>query len=172
MWTVGEENTAFQCLNNNIGCLNKNRSTEHFYVIQHNKCLLRAFFWAMCCAKWWKNKAKMKSLTSRRFHLRKDTNREIGNFSVLSAIREKCIRSYGIVWERHWDYGQMHVNAFFCPVLNKYKTHYGVFPMALKKKKKKARCFFPYTQRIFKLYSRHNASVTWHFLWNTLLLFV
>lgn len=55
-----------------------------------------------------KNKAKMKFLISRRFHLRKDMNRGKGNFSVSGAIREICIGSYGIVQERLWDYGQMH----------------------------------------------------------------
>ena len=90
--------------------LTKNRSIEHFYAIQYNKCLLRVFYEP--CAELSDGKTrltKMKSLTSRRLHLGENTERERVNFNVLSAIREVPIGSHGIVRERCRDYGQMHV---------------------------------------------------------------
>lgn len=53
--------------------------------------------WGMCYVKWWENKVKMKFLILRRFYFIEDIDRERGNFSVISVIREVYIGFYEII---------------------------------------------------------------------------
>lgn len=136
----GKKILLFQCLSN-IGWLNKNRSAEHFLYNSIQQMLIKSLLWAMCCAKWWKKKAKIKSLTIKRFHFWKDTNRERGHFSALSGVEKYVQCIIGLYEKGIGITAKCIFSHFFCSMFNTYTmTKMVSFPWL---KKHKPDAFFP-----------------------------